>query len=147
VTGDIKYDFEPDFSCDNGFGEGDGSKVNDHRDLDVWRAAMTLSRDTYKATANFPGEERYGLTSQMRRASVSIPANIAEGHGRETTGAFVNFLRIAKGSARELETLAELARDFGYLSTEDWRTIESSITRISKMLSRLIQSLERRPLP
>ena len=75
-----------------------------YRDLVVWQTAMALAVDCYQLTRNFPRDEMFGLTSQIRRAAASIPANIAEGHGRENTGAFIQHLRIAQGSSKELET-------------------------------------------
>ena len=79
-------------------------EVRTYRDLKVWQEAMQLVKDTYRLTAHLPKDEAYGLTTQLRRASVSIPANIAEGYGRGVTGSYVQFLRIARGSLRELET-------------------------------------------
>ena len=73
-------------------------KFQSYRDLRVWQEAMTLAEISYKATRNFPKEEQYGLTSQIRRSACSIPANIAEGYGRDSTGAYVQFLRVAQGS-------------------------------------------------
>ena len=78
--------------------------IESHKDLEVWQMAMTLAEDCYHLTARFPKDEVYGMSAQIRRAAVSIPANIAEGYGREQTGSFIQFLRIAQGSARELET-------------------------------------------
>ena len=79
-------------------------KIESYEDLEVWQLAMTLAEQCYQLTATFPREETYGLSAQIRRAAVSIPANIAEGYGRNQTGNFLNFLRIAQGSVRELET-------------------------------------------
>ena len=78
--------------------------IESYKDLEVWQMAMTLAADCYLLTARFPKDEMYGMSAQIRRAAVSIPANIAEGYGRDQTGSFVQFLRIAQGSARELET-------------------------------------------
>ncbi len=79
--------------------------IRSYRDLRVWREAMDLVEQCYRLAGTFPREEIYGLTSQIRRASVSIPSNIAEGYGRDSTGAYVQFLKIAQGSLKELETL------------------------------------------
>jgi 23S rRNA-intervening sequence protein len=85
--------------------EGDampkGNAIKSYKDLDVWLMAMALAESCYRATRNFPREETYGMTAQIRRASASIPANIAEGYGRDQTGGFIQFLRIAQGSTRE----------------------------------------------
>ena len=78
--------------------------IRSYRDLLVWQRGMGLAEGVYRLTCDFPADERFGLTSQARRAAISIPANIAEGHGRATRGAYANFLRIAHGSLKELET-------------------------------------------
>ncbi len=128
-----------------GFSEnGQAAKITDYRDLEVWKEGMALAKDIYRNTANFPREELYGITSQMRRASVSIPANIAEGYGRETTGAFIQFLRIGQGSLKELETLTELSNQLDFLSVDAFESLNSRVVRLSKMLRGLIRSLERR---
>jgi four helix bundle protein len=88
---------------------GDRVAIHSFKDLEVWQMAMTLAADCYHLTARFPKEEIYSMTAQIRRAAASVPANIAEGHGRENTGAFIQFLRIAQGSLKELETHLLLA--------------------------------------
>lgn len=120
-----------------------GGTINSFKDLEVWQMAMSLAADCYRLTVRLPKEELYGLTSQIRRASVSIATNIAEGHGRENTGSFIQFLRIAQGSAKELETLLLLAKDVELLTSD---LIEPSLTkleRIGKMLRSLIRSLHK----
>src|SRR4051794_5130461 len=87
-----------------------------YRDLVAWQKAMDLVAEVYRASRGFPSEELYGLTNQVRRASVSIPSNIAEGEGRGTNAEFVRFLRIAYGSLREVETQLLIAERLGYLS-------------------------------
>ena len=89
-----------------------------HRDLAAWREAMTLAESVYRQTAGFPREEVYGLTSQVRRAAVSIPSNIAEGAGRNSSRELLQFLGIACGSVAELDTQLELAVRLGYLNAE-----------------------------
>jgi four helix bundle protein len=84
------------------------AKLQGYRDLIVWQKSMTLTKQVYSCTRSFPKEETYGLTSQIRRAAVSIPANIAEGQARNSTGEFLQFLGIARGSLAELETLTTL---------------------------------------
>jgi four helix bundle protein len=86
-----------------------GNTIRSYKDLDVWLMAMALAESCYRATRDFPRQEMYGMTAQIRRASESIPANIAEGYGRDQTGGFIQFLRIAQGSAREVETHLILA--------------------------------------
>ncbi len=85
-------------------------EITTYRDLKVWQQAIDLAELVYKVSSNFPKSELYGLTGQLRRAVVSIAANVAEGHGRETTGAFIQFLRVAQGSVKEVETHVILAQ-------------------------------------
>lgn len=118
--------------------------ITDYRDLDVWKEGMAIARAIYRDTADFPREELYGITSQMRRASTSIPVNIAEGYGRETTGAFIQFLRIAQGSLKELETLVELSNQLGFLADDRFESMNANMVRLSKMLRSFIRALERR---
>lgn len=104
---------------------------------------MSLAEAVYRLTKQFPKDGLFGLTSQMRRASVSIPANIAEGYGRESTGAYVQFLRVAQGSLKELETHALLANRVGIMSELDAANLLSLAEAIGKMLRALIRSLEK----
>ena len=106
--------------------------------------AMTLAEDCYRLTASFPREEAYGMTSQIRRAAVSIPANIAEGFGRDQTGYFVQFLRVLMGSARELETHLLLSERLKLTTSDSVAQMLDRCTRVSKMLRSLIRSLETR---
>ncbi|MEQ1576450.1 MAG: four helix bundle protein [Hyphomicrobium sp.] len=121
-----------------------GYQINSYQDLEVWQLAVTLAEDCYRLVAKFPKEETFGLTSQIRRAAVSIPANIAEGYGRDQTGSFIQFLRIAQGSARELETHLVLAARLEPASQVQLGTPKSNCDRVSKMLRALIRSLEAR---
>ena len=115
-----------------------------YKDLDVWKVAMTLAQESYLLTARFPKDEMYGMSSQIRRAAVSIPANIAEGYGRDQTGSFVQFLRIAQGSARELETHLILAERIALVDQDAVAPLQELCERVSKMLRSLIRSLEAR---
>lgn len=90
-------------------------EINSHRDLLVWQQAMDLAVAVYEATRGWPKDELYGLTSQARRASVSVAANVAEGYGRESKGAYVQFLRTAQGSLKELETHCVIAQRVGIM--------------------------------
>lgn len=141
-------DFEPESAGSildsRGFAEGEGPAIVDYRDLDVWKLSISLSLEIYKQSANFPSEERFGLISQMRRAAVSVPSNIAEGYGRETPGAYIQFLRIAQGSAKELETLIEISTQLGFLKVDAQKDLPLRVTRVSKMLRSLIRVLERK---
>lgn len=118
--------------------------IETHKDLDVWQLAISLAEDCYRLTAHFPKGELYGMTSQIRRASVSIPANIAEGFGRDQTGSYIQFSRIAQGSARELETHLILAEKLGLTSETELRLPKDKCERVCKMLRALIRALEAR---
>ncbi len=109
---------------------------NSYRDLIVWQKAMQLCKDVYLITKNFPKEEIYGLTSQIRRCVVSIPSNIAEGKGRNSDKDFVRFLQIALGSIYELQTQLELAFELNYIN--DIENIVSLSIEIEKMINTLI---------
>ena len=118
--------------------------IQNYRDLGVWQKAIALSVSCYRATSEFPEEEIYGMTAQIRRASVSVAANIAEGHGRENTRTFVQFLRISQGSLKELETHLILAEQIGLLSSEKAEPLASASDEIGRMLRALIRSLQTR---
>jgi four helix bundle protein len=117
-------------------------RIQSYEDLEVWQLAMTLAEQCYRLTATFPREETYGLSAQIRRAAVSIPANIAEGYGRNQTGNFLNFLRIAQGSVRELETHLLLASRLKVADAERAAPCREVAIRVSKMLRALIRSIE-----
>jgi four helix bundle protein len=116
--------------------------INSYRDLRVWQDAMTLAESCYRLTREFPRDELFGLTSQIRRAVGSVPANIAEGHGRENTGSFVQYLRISQGSLKELETHLLLAERVGILPVLDLQPILAQCESLGKMLRALIRSLQ-----
>lgn len=119
-------------------------EIKSYQDLKAWQAAMDLAVECYKVTANFPDTERYGLINQIRRAEGSIAANIAEGHGRESTGAFIQFCRIAQGSLKELETHLLLSGRLGYLATDDANELLGKTSEIGKMMRSMIRSLQGR---
>jgi len=100
---------------------------------------MQLVTDVYGVSKNFPEKETYGLVNQIRRAAVSIPSNIAEGAGRQTSKEFIQFLHIAQGSLSELDTQLEITNRLGVLSQNDWSDLETTMNRIDKMLSGLIR--------
>jgi len=118
------------------------SPINSYRDLRVWQDAMTLAESCYRLTGRFPRDELFGLTSQIRRAAASVPANIAEGHGRENTGSFVQHLRISQGSLKELETHLLLAERVGILPALDLQPVIAPCESLGKMLRALIRSLQ-----
>ena len=113
-----------------------------HRDLKVWSEALDLTEVVYRFTSTFPRDEQYGLTSQLRRAAVSVPANIAEGCCRDGVLEFARFLGIAMGSASELESHILLARDLESLPLAEFQLLEPRIIEIKRMLTRLIQRLK-----
>jgi four helix bundle protein len=112
--------------------------VQNFRDLKVWEKAHQLALGVYRGTASFPREEQYGLTSQMRRASFSVPANIAEGCGRGSAAQLRSFLEIGMGSASELEYYLILARDLGYLPVEQYTHLDAGVREVKRMLASLI---------
>ena len=112
-----------------------------HKELEVWKLSVELVSDIYKITKQFPKEELFGITNQIRRAAVSIPANIAEGAGRHGLGELKQFIGIAKGSLAELETLMIISKNLDYLNEEDFENITLKLTSIFKMLSGLSKSL------
>ena len=116
--------------------------MKDFKELKVWHKAHGLALAIYKATKDFPREELYGLTSQMRRAAVSISANIAEGCGRRSDGEFVRFLQIARGSASEVECHLLLARDLKFLNDSTYQDLDGKLTEVQRMLTSLVISVE-----
>ena|SRR3989344_8801215 len=116
--------------------------TQDFKQLRVWQEAYTLSLGVYKASKNFPAEERYGLTSQLRRAAVSVPANIAESCGKSTPAHQVQTLYVASGEVKELECLLLLARDLGYLPRTDFEPLNARLTSTAKMLGAFIRRIQ-----
>jgi len=113
-------------------------------ELEVWKKAHGLVLEVYKVTAMFPADERYGLTSQLRRAAASVPANIVEGNSRNTTKDYMHFLYQARGSLEEVRYFLLLSRDLGYLQDANRQQLEEQCEDISKMLNGLIASLKRK---
>jgi four helix bundle protein len=120
-------------------------EIRDYKDLHVWQKAMELAKQIYLLTNRFPSEEKFGLISQMRRAAVSIPSNIAEGQARNTTGEFIQFLSHADGSSAELDTQLRLSIELGYCSRTDLEEVFRLLTDIQKMLKRVRHSLTTNP--
>ena len=116
--------------------------VRSYQDLDVWRTAIDLAEKCYRLTARYPKDETFGLSSQIRRAAVSVAANIAEGYGRDQTGQFIQFLRISQGSARELEAHLIIAERVGLPKPAPDNDPRSDCDRVGRMLRALIRSLE-----
>lgn len=116
--------------------------MKDFRELEVWKKAHKLTLVVYEVTRVFPRDELYGITSQIRRSCISVPANIAEGCGRGSDAEFARFLQIAMGSASELEYHFLLAHDLALLSTPDYEHLAGGVTEIKRMLTSLIQKLK-----
>lgn len=115
--------------------------AKNYSDLIAWQKAVDLVCQIYQATRDYPADERFGLTSQMRRAAVSIPANIAEGQGRASVNEFVHFLSIAHGSLRELETHIIISHRLAFLSAEEKTNPLAATVEIGKLISGLARSL------
>jgi len=114
-----------------------------HKKLDVWKKSIALTKKIYEWTNHFPKTEIYGLTAQMRRAAISIPANIAEGAARQTKREFIQFLHMAQGSLSELDTLLEISKELGYVQTNFDEGLLLLMNDIDKMLTGLIKSLKK----
>lgn len=115
--------------------------MQDFRKLQVWRRGHQLALTAYQVTATFPGSELYGLTSQIRRAAASIPANIAEGCGLASTAELKRFVQIAMGSASELEYHLLLAHDLGYIQDDRYGAIAAELIELRRMMNRFLQTL------
>jgi len=115
--------------------------LTSYRDLDVWQIGMDLVESTYRLSAQLPDEEKYGLKSQVQRAAVSVPANIAEGYGRLHRGDYIRHLSIARGSLMELETLVTLTVRLGFVRRDEATVLWDQAQSVGKMLRRLIESL------
>jgi four helix bundle protein len=119
-------------------------RIHSHRDLTVWQLGMEIAENIYEMTRHFPKDELYGLTSQLRRAAVSVPANIAEGNARSSTKEYLHFLSVAVGSLAEVETLLELARRLSYVEIATLHKLEEMIGEQRRMLRGLQRSLRNR---
>lgn len=119
-------------------------EVRHYRDLLVWQKAITWVERVYAITREWPSEEKYGLTSQVRRSAMSVPSNVAEGCARRSSGDFVRFLSIARGSLAEAETQLIIAERLGYIGQAELGTLLEDAAEISRMLAGLINKLEMR---
>ncbi|MDF1599866.1 four helix bundle protein [Mesorhizobium sp. YIM 152430] len=119
----------------------DENEIRSYRDLRVWNEAMELAADCYRMTTSFPRDEMFGMTAQIRRAGASIPANIAEGYGRDSTGNYVQFLKTAQGSLKELETHVLLAAKVGLVPQERSAPLLERAETVGKMLRGLMRSI------
>ncbi len=119
-------------------------KINSYRNLIVWQKSVALVTDIYTLTKSFPQEEKFGIVSQLNRASVSIPSNIAEGWGRESSKNYLQFLRISRGSLMETETLLEISKNLNYINESEFKAISDNIEEVSKILQGLIKSIQQK---
>ncbi len=115
--------------------------IRSYEDLDVWREAMMLVAAVYEASAKFPADERFGLTSQLRRAAVSVPSNIAEGHARSSTRDFLRFLSMAMGSLAELRTQFLIAEQQGFVAVDSLDPVFARVDTVGRLLRGLTKSL------
>ncbi|KQS63414.1 four helix bundle protein [Rhizobium sp. Leaf371] len=122
----------------------ESQEIKSYRDLRVWQTAIDLSVEIYALTNDFPKSELYGMTGQMRRSSVSVAANIAEGYGRNSHGSFVQFLKVAQGSLKELETHLIICERVGLMDAPAFETILKRCEENGKMISGLIRAIQRR---
>jgi len=118
------------------------TQIKTYRDLVVWQKSMILVTEVYKTTRSFPRDEIYGLIGQMRRCAVSIPSNIAEGYGRNSSNDYVRFLRMAMGSLYELQTQFDISSSLGYITEDHYGKLFESSREVERMLSSLIRKLE-----
>ena len=119
--------------------------LKNYKELKVWEKAYQLCLEIYKATKSFPKDEMYGLISQIRRAAVSVPSNIAEGYGRKTTREYVHSLYVAYGSVCELETQILISHDLDYIGSGTFDKLQEEIGDVERMLKGLIKSLSKIP--
>ena len=123
------------------FGMSTRARIRSYRDLVVWQRGMTLVRETYELTLTFPRDERFGLTAQLRRATVSVPANIAEGHGRVHLGDYIHHLSIAQGSLCEIETLLLLSIELRLTPAHRVAPLLETCREVGRLLGGLIRAL------
>src|ERR1700722_4598097 len=119
-------------------------KVKSFEDLSVWQEAHKLTLEVYKLTVRFPGSEKYGIVSQLRRCSSAVPANIAERFGRATTRELLRCLQIARGEIEETRYFLLLSKDLGYVSTQDWERMRHQCESVCRLINALGSSLKRR---
>ncbi len=122
----------------------ENQKISSFKDLKIWQKSMILINQIYTLSKDFPANEKFGLTSQINRASVSVASNIAEGWGRESKKSFVQFLKISRGSLFELDTLLIVAVNQNYLKDSDYDQLLIQINEIGKMINSLIFSIEKK---
>jgi four helix bundle protein len=119
-----------------------GKSIRTFRDLVAWQKAIALTRLVYRLTGTFPSDERFGLVIQMRRAAVSVPANIAEGYGRGARQEYIRYIQMARGSLFELQTHAEIAHGQGWMTDSAFREFNQSAEEVDRIVSGLLRSLK-----
>ena len=112
-----------------------------YKELKVWQKGIHLVKDIYKVTDAFPKGEHFGLVDQLRRASISIPSNIAEGNGRHSRGDYIHYLHIARGSCYEMETQVIISKELGFLDEAQYQSLSTQIDEVGRMLNAMIQKL------
>ncbi len=117
--------------------------IKPHKKLNVWKKSINLITEIYKITKSFPRYEQFGITAQMRKSSLSVASNIAEGAARQTKKEFIQFLHMAQGSLSELDTQLEVANNLRYLNKKDINELSSFLTEIDKMITGLIKNLKK----
>lgn len=120
------------------------NKINSYKDLIVWQKSIALVTEIYKLTKTFPAEEKFGIVNQLNRAVVSIPANIAEGWGRESSKNYLQFLRVSRGSLMETETLLVISKNLNYIDDENFRMISEKLDETGKILQGLIKGVQQK---
>ncbi len=134
------------YSCAKTRMKASDQEVNSFHDLAVWQKGMEMTKAIYQTTQHFPKREMYGMSDQLRRASVSVPANISEGWGRNTPRSYVHFLQVAKGSVSEVETIFLIAHDMGYVDPKRFEEVIEKIRTVNKVLNGMIRTLKRKYL-
>jgi len=122
----------------------EGKKIKSYHDLEIWQRGRKLVSVIYHLTASFPKSEVYGISSQLQRAAISIPLNIAEGWGRETSKSFLQFLRNSRGSLFELDTLLLIAYDLKYITDDQLKSINQEIAELGRMMNAFIKKINAR---
>jgi len=120
------------------------NKINSYKSLIVWQKAIVLVTEVYSISKTFPNEEKFGIVNQLNRAVVSIPSNIAEGWGRESSKNYLQFLRISRGSLMEVETLIIISRNLNYIDAENFKLISDKIEETGKILQGIIKSISQK---
>jgi four helix bundle protein len=119
-----------------------GDTIRSYRDLHAWRLSVDACLDVYRCSSQFPDSERFGLTSQVRRAAVAVPSNIAEGYGRGSTSDYLRFCRVARGSLYEVETQLLIAAELGFLGRTEYQEQHTKLDECGRVLAGLVRSVE-----